>query len=89
MDLADVTDIALPEGDVLKIEDESGRVLWEKKLKEYTLVIQADNGIEKAQKEFSIIVEPSNNSLFAFAVQIKNELEFIQQQFSIEMEAEE
>ena len=84
MNFASVTDIAIPEGDVTKIQDADMTVLWEQRPKEYIFIIEADNGIEKAQREFSIIVEPANNSLFTFAVQVENELELIQKQFSIE-----
>ena len=55
MDFASVTDIAIPEGDVMKIQDADMTVLWEK-IKVYTFVVQAQNSWETTSKEFTITV---------------------------------
>ena len=62
MIFANVTDIAIPQGNVMKIhETNGGRVLWEKKsvtLTEttYKFVVKATNAVGSMEKEFSITV---------------------------------
>ena len=55
MDFASVTDIAIPEGDVIKIQDADMTVLWNK-IKVYTFVVQAQNSLETTLKQLTITV---------------------------------
>ena len=56
MDFANVTDISIPEGNVIKIhETNSGRVLWEKKSTPTInyIVVQASHKLGTTQRVFT------------------------------------
>ena len=56
MDFASVTDIAIPEGEVTKIQDADMTVLWKHRPKEYRFIVQAQLGTEITQREFVMTV---------------------------------
>ncbi|MBQ6909549.1 MAG: hypothetical protein IJQ29_05485 [Synergistaceae bacterium] len=50
--------IVIPEGNVKKIEDADGKIIWNRiKITEYTFTIQAENDLEATSKEFILEVE--------------------------------
>ena len=63
MDFSQVKSLTIPEGEVTKITDSSGRVLWQKSLPKWHTIWEGSKAVKTAANNVIFLDEPWNKSL--------------------------